>query len=98
MTQFSVRLPDELAEQVRQHAARAGASVNAWITLVLTAAVDPDLAGSEAERTRERLARAGLLSPPSRRATRPDERRVSAARAAAGRGRPLAEIVSDERR
>jgi hypothetical protein len=56
---MSLRLPDELAAQVRAHAEGAGRSLNGWITAVLAAAVDPDLAGSEAEPTRERLARAG---------------------------------------
>lgn len=97
MTQISLRLPDGLAEQVRQHAARAGTSVNAWITLVLGAAVDPELAGSEAERTRERLARAALLASPPPYATRPDAQRVARARSAAGRGRSLGEIVVDDR-
>lgn len=98
MTQISLRLSDDLAQRVRQHAARAGSSVNAWITLVLGAAVDPELAGDEVERTRERLVRAGLLASPGRRSTRPDERRVAQARAAAGRGRPLGTIVVDDRR
>ncbi len=96
--QISLRLPDELGAQVRLHAERAGRSVNGWITLVLGAAVDPDLAGSEAERTRERLARAGLLAPlTGARGRRPDADAVARARAAAGRGRSLSGLVSDDR-
>ena len=97
MTQFSLRLSDDLADQVRVHAERSGRSVNGWIALVLSAAVDPALAGSEAERTRERLARAGLLAEPGAHGTRPDPRRVARARKAAGRGRPLGEIVANSR-
>jgi plasmid stability protein len=98
MAQLSLRLPDELAAQVRSHAARAGRSTNAWIALVLAAAVDPELAGDDVERTRERLARAGLLAPPARAAGRPDPRRVERARRAAAGGRELGAIVADERR
>jgi hypothetical protein len=98
MAQLSLRLSDELADQVRSHASRAGRSTNAWIALVLAAAVDPDLAGTDAERSRERLARAGLLAPPRRGAKRPDPSRVASARKAAGRGRELGSLVADERR
>ena len=37
-------------------------SVNAWISEVLQAALDPDNAGSELEQIKMRLARAGLLA------------------------------------
>lgn len=96
--QLSLRLTDELAAEVRGQAQRAGRSVNAWITLVLTAAVDPELAGSEADRTRERLARAGLLAPSSRQGRRPSARAVDAARATAGSGTSLETLVSESRR
>lgn len=95
---MSLRLPDELADQIRAHAERAGHSVNRWIALVLGAAVDPELAGSEAERVRERLARAGLLAPTGAQGTRPDKSSVARARAAAGRGRTLGEMVTDNRK
>lgn len=96
--QMSLRLPDELAARVRAHAELAGHSVNGWITLVLGAAVDPDLAGSEAERTRERLARAGLLASGDGSARKPDARAVARARKAAAVGTPLGTVVSDGRR
>ena len=96
--QMSLRLPDDLADQVRAHAARTGHSLNGFITLVLRAVVDPSLAGSEAERTRERLARAGLLEQPAGRRRRPDPRAVEQARVAAGRGTALGAIVTDSRR
>lgn len=96
--QMSLRLDDSLAEDVRAHAARAGMSVNGWIALVLGAAVDPELAGSEAERTRERLARAGLLVTSAEAARPPDPRKVERARKAAGTGTPLGSLVADGRR
>lgn len=94
----TLRLPAGVADRLRGEAGARGRSLNAYATAVLTAAVDPGLAGSEMERVRERLARAGLLatSPPSR-TRRPDPERVARARAAAGRGRPLSEYVSDDR-
>jgi hypothetical protein len=48
-------------------------------------------------RLRERLARAGLLAPLEGARTRPDAGRVAAARAAAGRGRPLSDLVDEGR-
>ncbi|HEY5295758.1 MAG TPA: hypothetical protein VIJ70_09830 [Gaiellaceae bacterium] len=99
MSQLTVRLDDALAEQLKLHAAVLGRSVNSWIAAVLRAAVDPDLADSEAERTRARLARAGLLATPERReaGTAPQPKRVRAARRAAGAGTPLSHIVSERR-
>ncbi len=64
------------------------------MTSVLDAATDPDLAGDEADRVRERLAAAGLLIQPRPRPGRPDAAEVAAARSRAGRGTPLSEIVS----
>ena len=65
MTQLSLRIDDGLARDVRARAAETGTSVNRWIADVLRAAVDPSFAGSEVERIRERLARAGLLHVPA---------------------------------
>lgn len=95
---MSLRLPDELADEVRRQAKRAGQSLNGWITTVLSAAVDPAHAGSESERIRERLARAGLLSTPETTAPRPASEDVEHVRAAAGTGTPLDQLVSDGRR
>lgn len=98
MAQITLRLDDDLARLVKRRARDAGRSVNAWIAAVLGAAVDPDLAGTEAERTRERLARAGLLATPAPRGTRrPDERAVGRARRAAGAGTPLSDLVARDR-
>ena len=98
MAQLTVRLEDDLARELKVHAEGAGRSVNAWVIAVLRAAVDPEFADSAAERTRGRLARAGLLVTPGPAAVkRPDAERVAAARRAAGTGTPLSDIVRDGR-
>lgn len=98
MRQLTLRLPDELAASLRQTAAQSGRSVNSFATAVLSAAVDPELAGDDAARVRERLARAGLLTPAGLSRTRPDPDRVREARRRAARGRPISELVSEDRR
>ena len=93
------RGPDELLERVRAQAREHGRSLNEWVTLVLDAASDPSTAGTDAERLRERLARAGLLETAATQMTRrPTTRQVAEARAAAGRGTSLADIVAADRR
>lgn len=92
------RSSEELLERVRRHAAAQGRSLNDWVTSVLDAATDPELAGTEAERVRERLARAGLLAPTGPNCRSPNPERVRQARAAAGRGTALSGIVTAERR
>lgn len=91
------RSTDELLELVRRATDRQGHSMNEFVTAVLDAATDPELASSDAERLRERLDRAGLLVPagPSRR--RPDSDRVEAARTKAGTGTPLSRLVDEGR-
>lgn len=98
MRQVTLRLPDDLLDHLKQAAEARGQSVNAWVSAVLAAAVDPELAGDEAEQVRSRLARAGLLAQFPRPAQRPDEARLARARSAAGRGRPLSDLVSEDRR
>jgi len=98
MAQLTIRIDDDLAKHVKEHAAAHGRSVNAWVTAVLSAAVDPELEGSEPERTRSRLARAGLIAPAQRGAARrPDQNRLVQARKAAGKGTPLSRLVSGGR-
>jgi predicted HicB family RNase H-like nuclease len=98
MTQWTIRVPEKLAGQVRATAEAAGRSVNGWVTSVLSAAVDPDLAGDEAQRVRERLRQAGLLyEPPRRRIRRPSPEEIAEARRAAARGKSLSEYVSEDR-
>jgi plasmid stability protein len=99
MIQLTLRVPDDLIGRVREAAKEHGRSVNAWATDVLRAAVDPELAGEEAARVRERLARAGLLATGKPRSgPRPDPKAVARARSAAGVGTPLSEIVAEDRR
>ena len=98
MAQLTLRLPDVLADDLRRVAAQRGQSVNAWATAVLRAAVDPDLSGDEAERTRERLRRAGLLiEVDAYRGRRPDAAAAARARRAAGRGKSLSDYVAEDR-
>lgn len=99
MAQMTIRLDEELAYQVKTYADGMGRSVNSWVIAVLRTVIDPEFADSAAERTRGRLARAGLLAPTSPRPALapPDAARLKTARRAAGAGAPLAEIVSDER-
>lgn len=98
MPQITWRADARLVDRIRSAAAEERRSVNDFITRVLDAATDPDLAGSDADRVRERLARAGILAsaPPAR--GRPGPELLARARAAAGRGTPLADVVSDDRR
>ena len=98
MAQLTLRLDDELARDLKEQASASGRSLNSWVTSVLRAAVDPDLAEDDAERIRARLARAGLLAEPKpRKVTRPDPARVAQAREAAGRGTPLSQLLSEGR-
>ena len=98
MRQLTLRVEDELARRLKVVAAESGRSVNAYAAAVLRAAVDPDLATGEAERLRARLAQAGLLAPSTGSARlRPDAAAVKRARARAGRGRALSDLVSEER-
>lgn len=71
--------------------------MNDYVTAVLDAATNPDLAGDDAARLRERLGRAGLLAPAGRRRQRPSGEQVARARAAAARGTPLSRLVEEGR-
>ena len=98
MHQVSWRAADELVQRVRQVAAGRGESMNEFITRVLDAATDPDLAGGENDRLRERLRRAGLLWEPEAPHVRPDRAAVSAAGRRAGSAGPhAADLVAEER-
>src|SRR5262249_21073654 len=99
MPQITIRLDEELARQVKAHAAGQARSVNSWVVAVLNAAVNPELEDDAMERTRARLRRAGLLAQPlqTRHVRAPDARRLDRARKAAGTGTPLSRLVSDAR-
>lgn len=92
------RTSEELLERVRRQAQEHGRSLNEWVTAVLSAASDPSSAGDQAQQLRERLARAGILEDVQPPVPRPARARVAAARAAAGRGESLADIVTSSRR
>lgn len=98
MGQVSLRANDALIDRVKDAAAAQGVSMNEFIAAVLDAATDPDLAGDEAEGIRQRLRSAGLLAPASEAAVhRPDPDRLAKARASAGQGTPLADLVRADR-
>jgi len=99
MRQLTLRVPEDLAERLKGAARDRAESVNGYAVKVLSAAVDPDLAGDEVTGLRERLARAGLLlSPELLPAKRPSTRALSRARAAAGHGKPLSDYIAEGRR
>lgn len=99
MRQLTLRVPEELAERLKVAASDHEDSVNGYAVKVLSAAVDPDLAGDEITGLKERLAQAGLLLTPERVPTkRPSARAFSRARAAAGRGKPLSALITEDRR
>lgn len=98
MAQLTLRVDDDLADDLRGMAARRGESVNALATNILRAFTDPQAAGSDMEKIRERLARAGLLAdPPSEPAPRPDPEAVAAAGRRAAQGKLLSDIVLEGR-
>lgn len=99
MRRITLRVGDDLADRLKAVARDRKQSLNVFAQAVLSAAVDPELGTTGAERLRERLARAGLLAAPSEpaRATPTDAERERAG-AAAGGGRPLADLVSEDRR
>lgn len=98
MQQLTLRVDADLARRLKVVAAAQGRSVNAYAGAVLRAAVDPELATAEAERLRERLAQAGLLAESVGAPGGPPEpATVKRARARAGRGRMLSDLVSEGR-
>ncbi|HVE45864.1 MAG TPA: hypothetical protein VNA57_03835 [Acidimicrobiales bacterium] len=71
--------------------------MNDYVTAVLDAATNPDLADGDAARLRERLARAGLLVTGRGPRARPPGEQLARARAAASRGTPLSRLVDEGR-
>jgi predicted transcriptional regulator len=97
-SQLTLRIDERLARHLKQVAADRGLSVNAFAEQALAAAVDPDAAGSEIERHRERLARAGLLATPAPVDFEPpSDEEFEAARRAAGKGKSLSDYIIEER-
>lgn len=98
MAQMTWRVSDEVLAKVRRQAEEHGRSLNEWVTTVLSAASDPSSAGTLVEQLRERLAHAGVLETVVETpGAAPDPALVAAARARAGAGTPLAELVTQAR-
>lgn len=98
MAQITVRTSDELVVRVKRSAADAGRSMNDYVTSILDAATDPNLADSDSERVRERLRRAGLLVTPTQLSgRRPSPTAIAAAGERAAAGRPVSDFVADGR-
>lgn len=99
MAQISLRIPDDLANDLRDEARSRRLSLNGYLTFVVSTAVNPELAGSEAERLVERFRRAGLLETWTKPVgDRPSPEEVKKARAAASKGKPLSELVIEGRK
>lgn len=94
MAQMTWRADDELLEHVRFQAAESGKSMNDFVTAVLRTVTDPDHAEPGVEQLRARLSRAGLIASATHEGIRPDRAAFDAARATAGTGTPLSDIVS----
>ena len=98
MANLTVRLPDELLEEVKRNAARFELSLNGWALMVIRAAVDPENASDAVSRTRERLERAGLLMVPEHKdLPKPDPKRLKEAGRRLARGTALSDLVSQDR-
>lgn len=92
------RASDALMERVRVAAVSRGMSLNQFVTEVMDAATNPELARTDLAWVTERLAHVGLLAAPGAPRARPDAAEFAAARRAAGRGGPLAsDIVTNDR-
>jgi hypothetical protein len=100
MGQMTWRADDELQDRVRAAAAAQNRSANEFLTRLAEAATNPDLAGDEWERTKERLRRAGLLwePEPGQSRVRPDPELLAEARREVERsGVLLSDLVSEGR-
>ncbi len=95
-----MRLSDERGQAVRRLAVARGASINQTFEDLVGAATDPALAEDDRQALRERLARAGLVFDVSALPDvgAPTDAELARARTAAGRGTPLADLVSEGRR
>lgn len=100
MATVTWRAPDDVVERVKASARQASLSLNEFMTVVLDAATNPETASSEADRIRERLARAGfttLIVSPSEVTSRPPVAQVEAAARRAVAGQPLSSLVGEDR-
>lgn len=97
MDQVTWGASDELVARVRRAADQRGSSINEFVTRVLDAATDPELADDESFRVCEWLAAAGLLAPAGPPRPRPAADDLADARRRAGQGHQLADLVRDGR-
>ena len=98
MSQLTIRCDEDLKSIVAATARAQGRSLNDYVCTVLAAATNPNLAGTEVERIRERLAKAGVLAElPRRDVPGPSRDAVVAAGRRAAQGRLLSEIISEDR-
>lgn len=97
MPQVTWRADDELVSRLKERARERGVSLNEYITLLARAATDPDLAATETDRLRERLALAGLLASSGQPRRRPASNEVAEARRKAGHGTPLSTLITEGR-
>lgn len=98
MSQMTWRADEELIERVKSVAGAEGRSMNEYVTFVLDVATNPELAGSDAERIRERLRRAGLLAEPAVDASeRPSATEIERASLSMRGGALLSDLVSEMR-
>jgi len=98
MAQVTWRANDDLVRRVQAVAASEGLSMNELITRVLSLATGSDERDPAAVRLRERLRAAGMLASWSASTEPPDAADLDRARAAAGAGTALADIVTAQRR
>ncbi|NLD75046.1 MAG: transcriptional regulator [Acidimicrobiales bacterium] len=95
--QITIRAEEALVDRLKVAARQSGRSMNEFVVRILEAATDPDLAGDDATRIRERLAAADLLVSSSAPVEGPAPGRLAEARARAGKGTPLSDLISSER-
>ena len=100
MGQVGWRMDDELLQRVRNSAEAAGMSVNRYITRALSLIISEDDQSTQAQRMRQRARAAGILSSddlPGPSLVVDDDEEFTRLRMLAGRGKPVSEIVLEER-
>ena len=98
MGQVTWRAPDALVERVQHLAAAEGTSMNEFLNRVLTLATDSNENDPAAVRLRNRLRASGMLAQSGVATDPPSSDVLDRARAAAGQGVPLSEVVSNMRK
>ncbi|TFC17385.1 transcriptional regulator [Cryobacterium algoritolerans] len=94
MGQVTWRAPEALIERVQHLAAAEGVSMNAFLSRVLTLATESDESDPLVLRLRNRLRAAGMLAEGAPTGPRPSKTDFARARAAAGEGIALSDVVT----